>query len=111
VADGIFSSLILVFKNKNMFVIKLSYTKPLEAMDKARPKHLEFLDKYYAKNIFLASGRQTPPIGGVIIAISNDKEEIEKIIKEDPFYIEKLAEYEIIQFTPVKFHPAIKDLI
>ncbi len=94
-----------------MFVIKLTYTKPLEAMDEARPKHMEFLDKYYAKNIFLASGRQNPPIGGVIIAVSNDKTEIEEIIKEDPFYIEKLAEYEIIQFSPAKFHSSIKELI
>ncbi len=94
-----------------MFVIKLSYTKPLEDMDKARPAHLEFLDKYYAKNIFLASGRQNPPVGGVIIAVSNDREEIENILKEDPFYIQKLAEYEIIQFTPAKFHLAIKDLV
>ena len=94
-----------------MFVIKLSYIKPLEFIDKARPAHLEFLDKYYAQNIFIASGRQSPPVGGIIIAASNDRQQIENIIKEDPFYIQKLAEYEIIQFTPAKFHQAIKDLI
>lgn len=94
-----------------MFVIKLTYTKPLEVVTNLRPAHLEFLDKYYAKNVFVASGRQNPPVGGIIIATHTSKEELEKIIKEDPFYIEKVAEYEITEFSPNKFNPAIKDLI
>ena len=30
-------------------------------------------------------------------------EEAKKILHEDPFYIEEIADYEIIEFQPVKF--------
>ncbi len=94
-----------------MFIIKLTYKKSIELIDKLRPAHLEFLDKYYEKNIFIASGRQKPLIGGVIIAICQNKETLENIIKEDPFHKEDIADFEITEFHPNKFHPNLKDLI
>ena len=94
-----------------MFIIKLSYTKPIEVLDKLRPSHLEFLDKYYQKEVFIASGRQNPVIGGVIIATNIAKDKLVEILKEDPFYQEQVADYEITEFNPNKFHPALKDLI
>lgn len=94
-----------------MFVIKLTYHKPLSVMDELRPAHLEFLDKYYAKNIFLISGRQNPPIGGVILAHNIEKEKLEEILKQDPFYQEQAAIFEVTEFVPSKFHPQLKDLI
>jgi len=30
-------------------------------------------------------------------------EEAKKILYEDPFYVEEIADYEIIEFQPVKF--------
>jgi len=30
-------------------------------------------------------------------------EEAKKILYEDPFYVEEIADYEIIEFKPVKF--------
>jgi uncharacterized protein YciI len=94
-----------------MFIVKLKYLKTLAEMDQYRPAHLEFLDKYYAKQIFIASGRQNPPVGGIIIAATDDLRQLEEILQEDPFNIAQLAEYEIIEFTANKYHPAIKDLI
>ncbi len=94
-----------------MFVIILSYIKPIEVIDALRPAHLEFLDRYFAKNIFIASGRQTPLKGGVILATANSRSEIEQIITEDPFYIEKVATFEIIEFTPGKVNKDIASLV
>ncbi len=94
-----------------MFVIILSYIKPIAVIDALRPAHLEFLDKYFAKDIFLASGRQTPLKGGVILAASALRSEIEQIITEDPFYIEKVANFEIIEFTPGKLNKNISRLL
>ncbi|MEH7106922.1 hypothetical protein [Bacillus sp. JJ1764] len=34
---------------------------------------------------------------------AKNKDEVETIIKEDPFYINKIAEYEIIEFSPTKY--------
>lgn len=94
-----------------MFVIILSYIKPIEVIDALRPSHLEFLDRYFAKNIFIASGRQVPLKGGVILANSSSRAEVEQIITEDPFYIEKVATFEIIEFTPNKINKNINELI
>lgn len=94
-----------------MFVIILSYIKPIAVIDALRPKHLEFLDSYFSKNIFIASGRQTPLKGGIILANASSRSEIEQIITQDPFYIEKVATFEIIEFTPSKVNPDVGKLI
>jgi uncharacterized protein YciI len=94
-----------------MFVILLSYVKPIEEIDRLRPAHLQFLDRYYAKNIFIASGRQTPLKGGVILANAESRAAIEQIITEDPFYTEKAATFEIVEFTPNKVSPNVAALV
>lgn len=94
-----------------MFVILLTYTKPIEEMDKLRPAHLEFLNKYYEDGTLLASGRQVPLKGGCIIAHAASRAEIERILAEDPFAIEGAATYEIIEFTPSRVVDALKPLL
>lgn len=94
-----------------MFVIILSYKAPIEKIDALRPSHLEFLDKYYEKGIFLASGRQIPLKGGVILAKAPSRAELERIITEDPFYTEDVADFNIIEFDATKFHPTLKGLL
>ncbi|WP_326943020.1 hypothetical protein [Aneurinibacillus migulanus] len=47
-------------------------------------------------------------MGGVILANVNTEEEIQTIIKEDPFFINKIAEYELIEFTPTKYDENFK---
>jgi uncharacterized protein YciI len=83
-----------------LFIISLTYRVPLEKVDEARNDHLEFLEKCYEKSIFLASGPKVPRTGGIILADHVTKEELEEIIKEDPFYQKQIAEYEITEFTP-----------
>lgn len=94
-----------------MYAIILTYTKPLEEMDALRPAHLAFLDEHYASGLFMASGRQNPPVGGVILARDIELEKLEAIMKQDPFYIEKAATHQIIAFNPNKFGPGVQELI
>ncbi len=94
-----------------MFVVKLTYTNPIEKIDELRPVHLKFLDIYYEKNIFIASGRQAPAVGGIILARGVSKKELENILQQDPFCIEKVATYEITEFSVNKFNSALKDLL
>ena len=47
--------------------------------------HVRFLKKYYASGHFLVSGRKIPRDGGIILAVGKRRDEIEAIIKEDPF--------------------------
>lgn len=53
-----------------MFVLELSYTAPLEAVDALLPDHVAWLDGLYEQGVFLASGRKEPREGGVILAVA-----------------------------------------
>lgn len=94
-----------------MFIISLCYKKELSEVDKYIDAHVEFLEKYYALGVFIASGRKVPRIGGVILANTVNKEEVNVILTEDPFYIADVADYEVIEFVPTKFVDSFKPLI
>ena len=94
-----------------MFIIDLTYIVPLEELDEHMAAHVECLDKYYKKNVFVASGRKVPRTGGIILALADSIEEIGKIITEDPFHKHQLAQFNITQFLTSKYHPDLKDLL
>jgi uncharacterized protein YciI len=94
-----------------MFVINLNYIVPLEQLDAHMGDHMKFLNKYYKEDVFVASGRKVPRTGGIILAMGKTKEEIEDIIKEDPFYTHKLAEFTVTEFLTSQVHPKFKTLL
>jgi uncharacterized protein YciI len=94
-----------------MFIIDLTYIVPLEELDHHMADHVKYLRKYYKKNVFVASGRKVPRSGGIILALADSKEYLEKIIKEDPFYKHELAEFTITEFLTSQYHPDLKDFL
>jgi len=88
-----------------MFILRLTYVKPLSEIDRLLPPHREYVAKYFASGNFLFSGRQEPRTGGAIIARAGSRAEVEAIIKEDPFLIEGAAEYEIVEFLAATTAP------
>jgi uncharacterized protein YciI len=82
-----------------MFVIELIYKADLARIDRAMKVHLAFLNKYYAAGHFLVSGRKVPRDGGIIIAVGDSKEQIEAIVREDPFVAKGLADFRVIEFS------------
>lgn len=86
-----------------MFIIELIYVKPIEEVERNVVKHNEFLNKYFGTGNFICSGRKNPRVGGIIICNVSDKTEAERIIQEDPFFINKVAEYNMIEFLPTKY--------
>lgn len=91
-----------------MFIIDLNYIVPLDRLDVHMADHVGFLRKYYKKNVFVASGRKVPRTGGIILALAGSKAEVEDIIREDPFYIHKLAEFTVTEFMTSQVHPELK---
>ena len=81
-----------------MFVIELTYKAPLATIDAHMAAHVAFLKKYYASGNFLVSGRQIPRVGGIILAVGESVQQIEAIMKEDPFCREGLADVRIVEF-------------
>ena len=81
-----------------MFVIELIYKASLPEIDAHMTAHVRFLKKYYAAGNFLVSGRKIPRDGGVILAVGDNRQQIEAIMREDPFCARGLADARIIQF-------------
>src|SRR4029453_7002306 len=81
-----------------MFVIELVYKADLAKIDARMATHVRFLKKYYASGNFLVSGRKIPREGGIILAVGKNREQIQEIVEEDPFFEHGLADYRIIEF-------------
>ncbi len=94
-----------------MFLIQLTYKVSLVEVDKYLQAHRDFLDTYYKQGLFIISGPLKPRTGGIIIAATTDREKLESILKQDPYYLAEITEYELKEFTPVKHCKELEDLI
>ena len=81
-----------------MFVIELIYRAALADIDAAMTAHVAFLNTHYDAGHFLVSGRKVPRDGGIIVAAGVDRDELDAIMREDPFCALGLAEFRIIEF-------------
>jgi len=94
-----------------VFVVTLTYIKPLEAVDVLIPAHVEWLKAQYAAGYFLASGRRVPRTGGVILAHGLERATLEGVLAQDPFSIAGVAEYSIVEFVPSMAAEALDALL
>ena len=88
-----------------MFVIQVTYLKPLAEVDRVLPEHAAYLEEQYRRKRFIASGRLVPRTGGLIIANAGSKEELLELLREDPFARQGIAEYQVLEFTPTMYDP------
>ncbi len=94
-----------------MFVLLLTYVKPLAEVDALMRPHVAWLEEQYAAGHFLVSGRQIPRTGGVIVARGDDREEIEALAATDPFVSGGVATCEVVQFHPSQTAPGFDALL
>ena len=86
-----------------MFIIILTYQKEITEIEKHLEAHRVYLETNYESGNFIASGRQEPRTGGIILCRASDKDKVDELIQSDPFYIHGIAKYDIIQFEPTKY--------
>lgn len=94
-----------------MFIISLTYTQPLDLVDKYIPEHVEFLKQQYLAGHFQLSCRKEPRTGGVILATVESRSKLDDILALDPFNRERLAVYEVTEVTPTMSSPELKSLV
>ena len=83
-----------------MFIIELTYIRPLDEIDFFMKAHLDFLESQYQQNRFIASGRKIPRTGGIILARAENRGALEQIVALDPFVKNQVARATIIEFNP-----------
>ncbi|TGK31541.1 GTP cyclohydrolase [Leptospira gomenensis] len=85
------------------FIVILRYLVPLEIVDRHVLEHREYLSQGYEQKILLASGPQEPRTGGIFIARAKDRNTMEEFYRRDPFHKNGVAEYQILEWNPIKF--------
>ncbi|RSZ38287.1 MULTISPECIES: YciI family protein [unclassified Variovorax] len=93
-----------------MFIVTLTYIRPLEEVDALMDSHMVWLKKHYESGLFVASGRQVPRTGGVILARSGDREGLEAVLARDPFVQGGVARTDVIEFVPRMTAPNLEVL-
>jgi len=88
-----------------MFVVLLTYVKPLPEVDRHMREHMKFLAEQYAARTFVASGRQVPRTGGVILARCASRAALAEILQRDPFVQHGVATFEIVEFRTSQHDP------
>ena len=86
-----------------MFVISVTHEADSPEIKEFMVEHLEFLDKYFEQGNFLASGVKVSRDGGIILAKAENKEELDAILAEDPFYKHNFADFKVTEFIPSKY--------
>ncbi len=92
-----------------MYIVSLSYTRPVEDVEALLEGHVAWLDRYFTSGEFLFAGRKDPRTGGVIIAKDIDREALDKIVAEDPFIA--VANYEITKVNVTRANDALQALV
>jgi uncharacterized protein YciI len=88
-----------------MFVILLKFSSNKANASQFMDGHNSWLKDGFAKGTFLLAGTIQPKLGGAILAHNATPEEIQAIVKEDPFVSENVVVAEIIEITPSKVAP------
>lgn len=94
-----------------VFVVTLTYLVDLSEIDAALPEHVAWLDQQYADGVFIASGRQVPRVGGLILVAGTSREDLERRLALDPFGRLGLAEHAVVEFVPSRVTGGLEQLL
>lgn len=88
-----------------MYLALLRYKVPRDVIDLHLEDHVAFLKEGYAKGLLIVSGKMMSAKGGVILSSLTHRGDFEQFLRKDPFIQHDLVSYEVIAFTPSRFHP------
>ncbi len=92
----------------SIFIASLTYTAPIERIDAVLDDHLAWLNAGHEAGHFIAWGPREPRDGGLIFVKAASREEAERLLAEDPFMTEGLADLSIMQWTPRFAFPGLE---
>ncbi len=81
-----------------MYIVLIQFRRSDEQVNYYKEAHLNYLKKQIDEGNFIASGNRTPNTGEVILSCLQDLETLHSILNEDPFYKNRIGQYEIIEF-------------
>jgi uncharacterized protein YciI len=94
-----------------MFVVLLKFSANKASASQFMDGHNSWLKNGFAKGTFLLAGTIQPKLGGAILAHNATLEQIQELVKEDPFVSEGIVTAEIVEITPSKAAPQMGFLL
>jgi uncharacterized protein YciI len=94
-----------------MFLINMTFVKELSEVDLFTDSHREYMAKQYETGNMLFGGRKVPREGGIIVSKHNTLDDLMQVMENDPFIINKVATFDILEFEPVMRAEQLKGLI
>lgn len=98
----------LIADGNSLFVIDITYTVPMDEVQKVLAPHMDFVRDCYASEVFLMSGPKEPRSGGIVIAQAASLTEVEALVARDPFTLAGVVSVQIIQFHASNMTEALK---
>lgn len=83
-----------------MFIILLTYTRPLDEVDCWLEPHKAWVAKGFEDGVFVLSGGQKPRTGGCLLAIGDNRDNVEQRVSQDPFVLHGVATAQVIEVKP-----------
>ncbi len=83
------------------FVVEATYLVAFDRIKELIPSHAAWLQQGFEKGLFLCSGPQEPPVGGLVIARATSMADLQAMFEREPFNLAKVASYSFKEFQPV----------
>lgn len=95
----------------NLFLMICTYIKPISEIEKIRPLHREYLQEGCKnKKLFLSGPHKEHKgnLGGVLIGKFDCIEDANLFTKNDPYCLNNVAIYEVIEFEALIYDDILK---
>lgn len=90
-----------------MFLILITYTQPLAAVQQVLEAHRAYLRDAPEAAQILMTGRKRPATGGVILLRAADRAAADAFVQRDPYFSAGVAAFEVIEFDVAQAVPEL----
>ncbi|WDE11844.1 YciI family protein [Thalassomonas haliotis] len=94
-----------------MFLINMTFVKELSEVDLFTADHRDYMAKQYETGKMLFGGRKVPREGGIIVSKHDSLHDLMQVMENDPFIINKVATFDVVEFEPVMRAEQLQGLI
>jgi uncharacterized protein YciI len=88
-------------------VLTITYVAPLDAIDKARPAHVDWVRARVDSGHLILAGRREGGDAGILITGDISAEEADEMTASDPYQLAGLVRYDRTSFTATLRGPGL----
>ncbi len=94
-----------------MFIVLLKFSDNKSKASDFMAAHNEWIQRGFDEQVFLMVGSLQPGLGGAMLAHTDNIEDLQNLVSEDPFVKEDIVKAEILEITPKQADERLKFLI